>query len=246
MTKTLNFLIVLLLFAGSCSYASDLTYYASGKLFRQSSDKKDFFLLDDQTMSESLAFGIYAVRHDLYFPLATDTCIYSASSTMTLFPGSVIRFDQSGFMPLTGRIHLSGNDFGDKFAVRNRKFELLIERGNVFLEVTPDDGTFIAVRGETTGIIKTFERKIIELENGSEIHFPLFGKEKISKRLSSFWNSPPSSFSALRLPENETAEDASASDSEEIDPEESAVNTDVLETVPSEALSSATQDVVKD
>ena len=226
--------------------ASDFNCNASGSLFLQTPDSKGFFPLTEESMAEPLAFGIYAVRNDINFPLATDTFFFSASSTMTLFPGAVIKFDKYGFKPLAGRIQISGDDLRDRFIVRNRKFELLIEKGNVLIEVTPDEGTFIAVRDETSGIVKTFDRKIIELENASEIHFPLFGREKVSRRLSSFWESAPSSFSALRLPENENLNNVSATGSEDLEAGLISTDTSNLEAFPSEVPASVSRKLVED
>jgi len=211
-------LLIFFAFIASCIMAKE--YRAAGFIYRQNKDARGFTLLNDEALQYSLPYGIYATRNCSAMPLATDTFIAAGSSTMILFPGAMVKYDKFGFRPLTGRIQLVGTDLSDKFIIAARKFMLHLDRGNISIEVTPDNGTYIAVRGESEGIIKTFERKVIELANGMEVHFPLFAPEKISKRISSFWTKPPTAFSSVRLFDVDpqvASVDELASVSEEID-----------------------------
>lgn len=252
MMKKSEWAVLLILFVFTASGVFSAEYRANGYIYRQNNDNKGFSLLGEEVLARPLAFGMYATRNCSEFPLATDTFIVAGSSTLILFPGAVIKYDKHGFKPVNGRIQLVGSDLRDKFFIADRKFELYLEKGNIAIEVTPDSGTYIAVRDKSEGIVKTFERKIIELANGMEIHFPLFAAETVRKRISSFWEKPPAAFSSVRLFDMDSqtvSADQSASASEDID--DDATTTELLQIDASEILSeeitaTATEDLEAD
>jgi hypothetical protein len=107
----------------------------------------------------------------------------------------------------------------------SRAYELYYNSGRLLLEVTPDDGTFIALRNKGDAFVKALNRQIFDLAAGQEVYFPLFGEAKLKKRLSGFWSDPPTGFSAARRRLDSTS--SAEEDAEEA--EEDAEQTDRTE-----------------
>ncbi|EKD81897.1 MAG: hypothetical protein ACD_39C01582G0001 [uncultured bacterium] len=157
---------------------------------------------------------LITVRPDVEMPTATGSCLLVGSYTVTMLPGATVKAVKRGFIPLSGRFVFNGA--GDETLIfLNRVFELHYRSGELLLEITPDDGIFIAMRNKGDAFVKDLQRSIYDLKPGQELHFPLFGKTKLKKRLSGFWEDPPTGFSAARR----RPEPVSMSDDEEVDEE---------------------------
>ena len=200
---------------------------------------RSFVLQHD--FSEVPVDTLVTVRPDVNNPLATDSRLLVGSYTVTMLPGAVLKISARGFVPLTGRFVFAGE--GDRAIVfASRAYELYYKSGRLLLEVTPDDGTFIVLRGKGDAFVKGLNRRIYDLEAGQEIHFPLFGEAKLRNRPGGFWNDPPTGFSsARRQPDSvplseddtqapeDTKDTAENESSEEIEDSEENEKTDVIE-----------------
>lgn len=140
---------------------------------------------------------IAAVMPNPDCPLASSSVILLASRTICLYPGASIKICKSFFVPITGRFAVSGE--GDlPITIANRYFELKHTSGEALIEITPDNGLYIAMCSKKgNAFVRCQNRKIYDLNKKSELFIPLFGKPKLINRLSGFWAGPPSGFSAL-------------------------------------------------
>ncbi len=140
--------------------------------------------------------SILTVKSSFVSPLATETKIICGSHTVSFFPGATVKILADGIQPLTGRIEIISEAALEPLPIRTGKFSGEISDGHLLLEVTPDNGTYVAMRSTGMAWFKDLTRKIFELENGHELHFPLFGPTVEMPVLSGFWSDNPSSFSA--------------------------------------------------
>ncbi len=148
---------------------------------------------DGQTIESG---SILTVKSSFNLPLATETKILCGSHTISFFPGATVKILADGLQPLSGRIEIISEAALEPLAIRTGKFAGEISEGHLLLEVTPDNGTYVAMRSSGVAWFKDQSRKIFELENGRELHFPLFGPAVEMPVLSGFWSDNPSSFSA--------------------------------------------------
>lgn len=160
---------------------------------------------------------LVTVRPDVQNPVASESRLMVGSYTVTLLPGATFKAMRRGFVPLSGRFLFDGEG-NEALIFTTRSFELHYKRGRLLLEITPDDGTFIALRNKGDVFVKALNRHIYDLAAGNELHFPLFGAAKLKKRLSGFWDDPPTGFSSARR----RPELASSSDDEDDDADEDA------------------------
>ncbi|PKL42754.1 MAG: hypothetical protein CVV41_12025 [Candidatus Riflebacteria bacterium HGW-Riflebacteria-1] len=166
-----------------------------------------------QNGADSVPEGtLVTVRPDVQNPVASKSCLIVGSYTVTLFPGATFKAMRRAFIPLSGRFMFDGEG-AETLIFTTRAFELHYRSGRLLLEITPDDGTFIALRNKGDVFVKAINRRIYDLEAGHELHFPLFGAAKLKKRLSGFWEDPPTGFSAARR----RPEPASSSDDDDED-----------------------------
>ncbi len=173
---------------------------------------RNFVLQHD--FSQILPDTLATVRPDVENPMATETRLLVGSYTVTMLPGASLKVAAKGFVPLAGRFVFEGEG-NEPLVFIGRKYELYYRGGALLLEVTPDEGTFIALRNKGDVFVKGLNRSIYDLEPGQEVHFPLFGDAKLKKRLSGFWNDPPTGFSsARRRPDSTSMSEEAADDSE--------------------------------
>jgi len=157
---------------------------------------------------------LVTVRPDVQSSLATDSQLLVGSYTITLLPGATFKIISRGFAPLAGRFLFAGEG-DDPLIFVTRAFELHYKSGGLMLEITPDEGTYIAMRDKGDAFVKDLRRQVYDLKPGQEIYFPLFGEAKLKKRLSGFWEDPPTGFSAARVNAGRvSAEEYSESDEE--------------------------------
>lgn len=188
------------------------------------------FVLQDG-IDSVLKGTLITVRPDVNSPTATESKLLQASYTVTLLPGASLKVTQRGFVPLTGRFIFAGEGEEAMIFV-TRSFELHYRKGRLLLEITPDEGTFMALRNKGNVFVKALNRQVYDLEPGHEVHFPLFKPAKLKKRLSGFWDDPPTGFSSARrrsdlasMPESED-EDSEEESGEIADGDEADKDTD--------------------
>jgi len=219
------FLIAGIIFTAGVLCSSEKTVSANfvGPFYFRLPGFRSFVL--QQNFSGVPSGSLATVRPDVQNPLATDSKMLIGSYTVTMLPGASIKISDRGFVPLAGRFIISGE--GDEpLMFISRAYELHYKSGRLLLEVTPDDGTFIALRNKGDAFVKSLNRSIYDLEAGQEIHFPLFGEARLKKRISGFWSDPPTGFSAARRrPDStsmaeENAEKAEAEDEDEDEEDE--------------------------
>ena len=188
--------------------------------YHRSPDSVGFKLFDDEQTIES--GSIITVKPSFSAPLATETKIVCGSHTVSFFPGATVKILAEGLQPLSGRIEILSEAATEPIAIRTARFSGEIYDGHLLLEVTPDDGTFIAMRNRGQAWFKDRTRKIFELENGHELHFPLFGPAVEMPVLSGFWSDQPGSFSSAR---KKSADGASSFDQKSVETSEIASDT---------------------
>lgn len=213
-------LLVLALFPVSSAFADEKTDSVSfvGPCYFRLPGFRNFVLQQDfvGVPLETLV----AVRPDVQHPLATDSKMLVGSYTVIMLPGASIKLSSRGLIPLAGRFIISGEG-KEPLVFAGRAFELYYRSGRLLIEVTPDDGTFIALRNKGDAFVKSLNRSVYDLEAGQEVHFPLFGQAKLKKRMSGFWNDPPTGFSAARRrPDSTSMSEKDADDDEEDDSSE--------------------------
>jgi len=142
--------------------------------------------------------SILTVKSFFSSPLATETRAVCGSHTISFFPGATVKILKDSLQPLSGRIEITSEAATEPLAIRTARFSGEIFDGRLLLEVTPDNGVFVAMRNRGQAWFKDRSRKIFELENGHELHFPLFGPTVEMPVISGFWSDQPSSFSAAR------------------------------------------------
>lgn len=142
--------------------------------------------------------SILTVKSFFSSPLATETRAVCGSHTISFFPGATVKILKDSLQPLSGRIEITSEAATEPLAIRTARFSGEISDGRLLLEVTPDNGVFVAMRNRGQAWFKDRSRKIFELENGHELHFPLFGPTVEMPVISGFWSDQPSSFSAAR------------------------------------------------
>lgn len=207
--------VVALVFLAKTLLAASPTPSFAGPCYFRLPGFRSFVMQND--FSEVPDGTLAVVRPDVQNPMATETKLLVGSYTVIMLPGASLKVLAKGFVPLAGRFVFAGE--GDEpLLFRTRAFELYYRGGNLFLEITPDQGTFIALRNKGDVFVKGLNRDIYDLEPGQEVHFPLFGAAKLKKRLSGFWSDPPTGFSsARRRPDSTSLSDADAVDSEDSD-----------------------------
>jgi len=140
--------------------------------------------------------SILTVKSFFSSPLATETRAVCGSHTISFFPGATVKILKDCLQPLSGRIEITSEAATEPLEIRTAKFSGEISDGRLLLEVTPDNGIFVAMRNRGQAWFKDRSRKIFELENGHELHFPLFGPTVEMPVVSGFWSDQPSSFSS--------------------------------------------------
>lgn len=142
------------------------------------------------------------IKPSVESPIATQSVMLIGSYSMIMYPGAVLRINEKSSTPITGRFVISGRG-EEPFILISRYFELQFFDGEVMIEVTPDNGTYIAMPKKGDAFVKDLYRNVYDLKSRNELYFPLFGESKLSKRLSSFWQDAPTAFSVIRRKESE-------------------------------------------
>lgn len=195
-----GFLSVFSLLLATCSALSPIPFFQKVSLtpgfYHRSPGSVGFRLFEETQSIES--GSILTVRSSFIAPLATETRVVCGSHTISFFPGATVKILADGLQPLSGRIEIISEEALEPLILRAGKFYGEVSDGHLLLEVTPDNGTYIAMRNTGKAWFKDHARKIYELENGRELHFPLFGPTVEMPVLSGFWSDQPSSFFSAR------------------------------------------------
>lgn len=177
---------------------------------------------------------IFAVPPFLKEPLATNSKLIIASHSITLFPGATIKIAGGILYPLAGRISFSNeNKEIAPIVLRGARYFCQYFHGELLVEVTPENTTWILMQNKGSGWVKDLTRKIVELQSGSEVEIPPFKPTKVREIPGSRWAKPPecavvSNVNAVFYPAlgDKTASDEPSLDGTE---EETASDTNLLE-----------------
>ncbi|HNX75699.1 MAG TPA: hypothetical protein PKM56_08330 [Candidatus Rifleibacterium sp.] len=144
------------------------------------------------------AGSLLTVRFSAENPVATTSELLIGSHTVTFYPGAAVRLLENGLYPISGRLAIVSQPASEPLNLLAPRFSGAILSGTLFIEVTPDEGTYIAMKRKGSAWFKDRARKVFELKNTGQLHFPLFGETVDQPELSGFWSLPPSSFALLR------------------------------------------------
>ena len=143
------------------------------------------------------AGSLLTVRSSFENPVATNSELLVGSHTVTFYPGATVRLLENGLYPISGRLTIMSQPASEPLNLLAQRFSGAILSGNLLIEVTPDEGTYIAMKKKGSAWFKDRARKIFELKNTGQLHFPLFGETVDQPELSGLWSLPPSSFAQL-------------------------------------------------
>ncbi len=191
---------LMVLLTVKCLFATDDSLLSrikvNGTFFCRTPDRVPFMRY---IAGETLTAGsILTVRSSVENPAATDSAVLLGSHTITFYPGASIRLLDNGIMPLSGRLAIISTEAAEAINIFAARFSGAMLDGCLLIEITPDDGAYVAMKSAGSAWFKDRERKVFELNNARQLHFPLFGKTLEQNSPGGFWSLPPSSFAALR------------------------------------------------
>lgn len=175
---------------------------------------------------------IVTVKPSVSNSVATGSTILLGSHTLILFPGSTVRILANGIYPLAGRFELNTKSASEALQINTRKFSAAYNEGNFLIEVTPDNGTYAALRNKGEVWFKDSARRIFQLQPGQQLYFPLFGETQQQERLSGFWAASPASFASVRARTNSQPDEAPApAEVPDVEVKEHSENTEPSDTL---------------
>ncbi|GAB4275576.1 MAG: hypothetical protein Kow0029_16870 [Candidatus Rifleibacteriota bacterium] len=187
--KIPGFLFLAFLFLGHYSVAaSEMTVH--GNVFIKKDLQKDFIKCSEK-LKDLNAPLMLTVPAELKNPVATDSFVLLASTTITIFPGSIIKYDKGIFVPLMGRFIVSAEKETEPLIFRGSRFYCEYHSGEMAIEITPKNHVYIAMSGYGTAWVKDSDRKIFNFQPGTEVHLPPFAHTEVQERLSGLWSQPP-------------------------------------------------------
>jgi hypothetical protein len=134
--------------------------------------------------------------------IVASSTISLASHSISLFPGSLLKFSKGKFVPLIGRFQMLGKKHADNLVIQTGKFILELKEGEVLLERTKSGDLYIAIQKGGDVLVKEFNRLIHEPAVGTELFFPRFGEMKTNSRISNRWKETPEGFAKVdKLPD---------------------------------------------
>ncbi|GEM_PF-5979835 len=184
-----SFLLSIFIFSYSVTLAQ-ANIVASGSFFFKPLKMRSFELLASESILPGL--GTISVLPDTIFPLATSSRLIIGSTSITLYPGAMLKINAGLFQPLSGRFLINNeNEASDHVAFGNRRFMARFYTGEYLLEITPRNTVWIAMRKSGEGWVKDFERRIIEFQPGTEVEIPPFSSTVVKETISSRWEKAP-------------------------------------------------------
>lgn len=140
------------------------------------------------------------VMPDASNPLATDSYILLGSHKILVYPSATFRLTKKGIIALSGRFEFitEEEDKSRPIVIETRKCQGEYCFGNLLMEVTPDSGIFIAMRGVGQAWFKDHFLQTHILKDNQEIYHPLYGRTTATKRIGTLWQKPPQSFGNLK------------------------------------------------
>jgi hypothetical protein len=157
----------------------------------------DWFPSDTKIPEYTLGY----VMPDTSNPLATDSYIVLGHHKVYVYPSATFRLSKCGIIPLSGRFEFVTEETAQDpkpITIETRKSRGEYTYGNLLIEVTPDSGIFIAMRGVGQAWFKDHFLQTHILQENNEIYYPLYGKTSVAKRLGTLWQKPPQSFGNLK------------------------------------------------
>ncbi len=181
---------------------------------------------------------------------ASDSIAIIDGHRIKLFQGASFKISKGSFIPLLGRFEFNSDETAtNSISIVANNCNAGYFYGNFFIEVTPDNGVFFALKNKGNAWVKDINRKVFELKQGQQVQVPLFGSSVLRNHVEAFWGKEPSSFGHLgevgqetaygivgkeSLTTNKTEQDNSELDNNEDNDDESEETEDVDETDDSE------------
>ena len=137
---------------------------------------------------------------------ASDTLLILDSHRIKLYPGASFKINKGLLIPLVGRFEFSSNENAtNSIIIVANNCNAEYSYGHFFIEATPDNGIFFALKSKGSVWVKDTYRKVFELKQGQQIQVPLYGQSVLKSHVESFWGKKPSSFGRLGEVGQETA-----------------------------------------
>ena len=137
---------------------------------------------------------------------ASDTILLLDGHRIKLFPGASFKISKGLLIPLVGRFEFSSSDNAtSSINIAANNCNAAYSFGHFFIEATPDNGVFFAMKSKGSAWVKDISRKVFELRQGQQIQVPLYGQTVLKSHVESFWGKKPSSFGHLGEVGQETA-----------------------------------------
>mgnify|MGYP003289959125 CR=1 FL=1 len=115
-----------------------------------------------------------------------------------LYPGCVCKISDATLIPLSGRFEFDSDATATTSVfIATDRCNASYSSGNFFIEATPDNGVFFALKDNGKIWIKDSYRQVFEMRSGQQIHIPLFGTSVLKNHMEGFWNREPSGFDNL-------------------------------------------------
>lgn len=174
--------------------------------------------------------AIYSIPNE---EKASDTLLLLDGHKVKLYPGASFKISKGILIPLVGRFEFStSDDEANSINIAAINCNAAYTCGHFFIEATPDNGIFFAMKSKGNVWVKDISRNVYELKQGQQIQVPLYGQTVLKSHVESFWGKKPSSFGNLGEVGQETAygiagtgsgyssDSSKSSDADETDTEE--------------------------
>ena len=147
--------------------------------------------------------AIYSIPNE---EKASDTLLLLDGHKIKLYPGSSFKISKGILIPLVGRFEFSStDDEANSINIAANNCNAAYTYGHFFIEATPDNGVFFAMKSKGSAWVKDIARNVYELKQGQQIQVPLYGQTVLKSHVESFWGKKPSSFGHLGEVGQETA-----------------------------------------
>ena len=137
---------------------------------------------------------------------ASDSIALIDGHRIKLFQGASFKISKGSFIPLLGRFEFNSDETAtNTISIVANNCNAGYSYGNFFIEVTPDNGVFFALKNKGNAWVKDVNRRVFELKQGQQVQVPLFGASVLRNHVEAFWGKEPSSFGHLGEVGQETA-----------------------------------------
>ncbi len=147
--------------------------------------------------------AIYSIPNEAK---ASDTILLLSGHRIKLYPGASFKISKGLLIPLVGRFEFStSDDEAESVNIVANNCNSAYTYGHFFIEATPDNGIFFAMKSKGSAWVKDIARNVYELKQGQQVQVPLYGQAVLKSHVESFWGKKPSSFGHLGEVGQETA-----------------------------------------